>query len=736
MHRLFAIFLGFIVVGLAIWAIATPNESVRQMVASIDNWMYDQHLKLIIPDNAKASANNPIAIVDIDEKSLLEQGPWPWPRTRFAQLITNLREAGVNIIAFTLVFPEKSDTTASDYLKKIQANNPTQTELTQVLNRIINLHEGDDSLVKAVNGNDVISGILFNQYENYSKGLLPKPVLSVTNANLNNLLIPTFTGYLANFPDLQKNINHGGFISGIIDSDGIVRHVPLLANYKDGIYLSLALEAVKYYSGAPQIEIQFNKIGNKDAVEKIFLGNKIIYTDASGTISIPYQGHSHYFPYYSATDILNHRIPADQLSGKIIFVGATAPGISDLYPTPFESLFPGVEIQANIASAILGNFIPYTPSWSNGAEIAFIILIGGLLAIILPFLRSIALTAALFFLLITLVFTYGWLWMHEGLIFSFTIPLLTVVVLITMNLIYGFLFETRRHAILYKTFTKYVPPEYAKKVSEHPEQASLEGEIKTVTSLFLDIRHFTYISEILNEKELKEFLNLLFTSLSDIITQHTGIIDKYVGDMIIAFWSSDKDPLHCQHALTAAIEMQDKVTELQPKFKAFNVPLVRIGIGINTGEVNIGEIGSETRRAYTIIGDSVNLASRIQNLTKFYHAKTIVGENAYQQCREDFIFRHVDRITVKGRHAPSDIYELICKKEDSTDELLDELSFYNKALENYYHRRWKTAYDQFSTLEREHPDVKIYSIFIKRIEGFFESPPNESWNGVYARTTK
>ncbi|MBA3661899.1 MAG: adenylate/guanylate cyclase domain-containing protein [Gammaproteobacteria bacterium] len=733
LQKLYAIFLGLIVVGLSVWMVATPNKIVHQWIRGVDNFIYDQRLISLIAHKSPKGKTTAIAILDIDNKSLVEQGAWPWPRAKFAELINNLHEQGASVIASTIVFSEKSDTTATEYLKKLPSKNIEDAELVTALDRLIYLHEGDELLAEAAAKSNVILGVIFDQSANYFKGLLPPPEIEIANAaDLDKLVIPTMTAYLANYPELSLAAKQTGFVTGIVDNDGIIRRAPLLATYKNGIYFSLALQAVRNYQHITSVAAEFVSIGNKQVINKITLDKKNIYTDASGTIIIPYQGYAKFFPYYSATDVLNHRIPPNTLKGKIIFIGTSLPGLSDLRPTPFESLFPNVEIQANIANALLGNFIPHTPSWSKGAEIGLIILFGVLLAIVLPFMRAVSLAITLIVVIPFLIYAHFWLWSTKGLIFSFSIPLLTVLLLVTINLISGFLFESRRLDFLFKTFSKYVPPEYAKKISEHQDHLGFEGEARTVTILFTDIRHFTNIAENLDDMELKNFLNQLFTPLTEIILKHKGTIDKYVGDMIMAYWGAPgEDPLHKQHALESALAMQEKTHSLQAKFKQLNLPVVRIGIGINTGEVNIGEIGTDIRRSYTVIGDAVNLASRLEELSKKYRVKAIVGENTYADSDNLFLFRFLDRITVKGKRKPINIYELICQKDQAAEALIEELKKHEEALDYYYTQEWEVAFSLFSKLVEHYPHVKVYSIFLSRIREYLVSPPPENWDGTF-----
>lgn len=740
LYRLFRspILIGFLIVGISVWMVATPNKFVNDFITSFDNFMYDARLKMKASSkNPQQKSTSPIIIVDIDERSLAEQGTWPWPRAKFAELVTKLRQEGVSTIAFSIVFSKTSEEVATNYLAKMKAQKSNQVELMQVLNRIIYLYEGDNLLADAVKDHDVVLGIMFNQFPTYSIGLIPPPQFELTKADLNDVLIPAFSGYSANFPSLQNSAQHAGFVLGIADQDGIIRHSPLLVTYKEGIYPSLALEATKIFLHLSQIKIHFVPIGKTLAVDKIILGDKIINTDASGAISIPYQGRAHFFQHVSATDVLKNRIPSEMLKGKLVFVGTSVGGLGDLHPTPIASVFPGVEIQANIAAALMGNTVPYTPSWSKGAEMGLIILIGCILSVILPYFRALPLTLMFLALMGILFFSYIWLWEVQGLIFSFSIPIIAVFVLVTMNFIYGFFFASRQREILFKTFLKYVPKEYAKQVSESPPHVEHMIETRVVTILFSDIRHFTDITEKSSVNDITNLLNRFFNPMTEIITKHQGTVDKYIGDMIMAFWGAPlEDPLQKSHTLDAALEMQKKAGELRVEFAKLNLPPIKIGIGINTGEVNLGEIGSEIRRSYTVIGDAVNLASRLESLTKYYLAKIIVGENTYADNANNYIFRHLDKVTVKGKQTPIEIYELICKKEDATPQLLAELEQYNKASAFYYSRQWLKAYEYFFALTQAYPSVKIYSIYLKRAEKFLITPPGEDWNGTFIRVGK
>jgi adenylate cyclase len=303
-------------------------------------------------------------------------------------------------------------------------------------------------------------------------------------------------------------------------------------------------------------------------------------------------------------------------------------------------------------------------------------------------------------------------------------------------MLYGYLFETRRRERLKEMFGQYVPEKHIDEMLRSKDNYGLLGEDRDMTVLFADIRNFTTISESLSASQLKEVLNEFFTPMTEIIFRHRGTIDKYIGDLIMAFWGAPlKDRRHAKHAINAALDMQKMVEKIQAVFAEKNWPDIQIGIGLNSGVMSVGDMGSKFRRNYTVLGDAVNLGSRIESLTKYYDAKVMVSETT-QHNQKNFVFRELDRVRVKGKQKGIKIYEVICKTEEASAELLQELEKHHTALEHYYNQRWDEAYQLFTELSLSHSHHKLYALYLHRITEFKRTPPPENWDGVYAHANK
>ncbi len=536
-------------------------------------------------------------------------------------------------------------------------------------------------------------------------------------------------------PILQRAAKEGGFINIFADSDGIFRHVPMLMEYKNGVYPALALQAVISYLGT-SIELITPKYAGMEKLEGLKVGNTIVPLDITGQTLIPFIGASYTFPYYSATDILHNRINKNAIQGKIIFIGTSATGLGDLKATAIQNPFPGVEVQATIANGILEDDFSYRPAWTYGATVVITFLLGVLTSIVYPFLGPRILGSLTMLMPLSLLLINNWVWEQTGLVISLLVPVTLVFLSAILNMLYGYLFESRRRERLKEMFGQYVPAKHIDEMLVSSSDYALRGEDREMTVLFADIRGFTSISEGLTATQLVELLNTYFTPMTEIIFKKRGTIDKYVGDLIMAFWGAPlKDKNHARHALQTALSMQKKTQELRPIFKEKNWPEIKIGIGINSGVMSVGDMGSQYRRNYTVLGDNVNLASRVEGLTKFYGANIIVTE-ATQHKQPQFVFRKLDKVRVKGKQHGIDIYELLCEAYELTPELQNELQEYHRALNAYFAKNWDESYGIMETLHAAHPHKKIYSVYLDRINTFKQNPAPDNWDGVFTHTEK
>ncbi len=733
MRKYIPYILGLFFVIAAVWLLITPNRMIRLFIDRLNDFGYDFQLRTHVLTR-QATSLAPVVIIDIDDKSLKAAGRWPWPRDKLAVLTDKLKKDGAAVIAFDAFFPEKETNIGETVLTTLNQKKLLTSSLVTLLKKNEFLFDEDTVFAKSLAANQNILAIGFLPRPE-TQNFLPPPLLTLTPQEKSQLEIINAEGYISNIPVLQQAAKGGGFINVFADSDGIIRRTPLIMQYNGNVYASLALQAVLIYLGE-NIKLVAPVYDEVKKLEGVQIGNIIIPTDAKGQVLIPFIGKSYTFPYYSAIDVLQNHLPDNALTGKIVFVGTSATGAGDLVATAIDTPFPGVEIQATLANGILQNHFFYQPAWTLGANVVITLFLGLLITFIFPPLGPKTLGALLILLPTALILIEGWVWEQTGLILSILFPVLLILVIGILNIIYGYLFETRRREHLKEMFGQYVPKEHIEEMLQTTSDYGLRGEDREMTVLFADIRNFTFVSENLSAAELVEMLNTFFTPMTEIIFKYQGTVDKYVGDLLMAFWGAPlRDKHHSEHAIQAALEMQLAVTKMQPFLKAHNWPEIKIGIGIHSGIMSVGDMGSRFRRNYTVLGDAVNLASRIESLTKFYGVNIIVTENTIQYPSQ-FVFRQLDRVTVKGKKKIIVIYEVICFQSEMTRELKQELDLYYHALNYYFSQQWEYAEKLMHELHKAHPDKKIYSVYLNRIAEFKQNPLPPNWDGTYAHTVK
>lgn len=728
------LFAGLVITGL-MFNFTIINGKSWQFWQSFEARTYDARINATL----LGKTDSRVVIADIDEQSLATEGQFPWPRNRLAKLVENLHNAGAKVIAFDIVFAEPEDAPDKKLLDQLYAsglgNNPQFTRIAEPLRSQL---DRDTLFGASLSGKNVVMGYFFNN-DGSSKPVGTLPADSIPEKALKNkgLFIPEATSYGANLAILQQNAASGGFFSTSPDADGVLRKVPLLYRYGDQIYGSLALQALRLYVGHPDIEIVTEDFGRGQvAIDYIRLGDLTLPTDSIGQVLVPYFGPQKSFKYLSADDILQGRLEPESLKDKIVLVGTSAMGLLDLRSTPVDPAYPGVEIHASIIAGALNNAFRAESLEKLGMDATVLLFFGLLASVLLPLLTP-ALSLIFSGISLALIILINWYAWVNGLVLALAAPLATVLILLAGNMAYGFLFESRGRRHLKEMFGQYVPPELVQEMSENPEKFNLDGESRLMTVLFADIRSFTTISESLNPRELKDLLNRYFTPMTEIIHHNRGTIDKYVGDMIMSFWGAPlNDPDHANHAVSAALQMLQKAQELNPELQKLGYPEIKMGIGLNTGPMNVGNMGSEFRMAYTVLGDSVNLGSRLEGLTKVYGVNLMVSDSTARSA-DDYIYRELDRVVVKGQSKPVTIYEPLCHKEQLTQELKDELGLAKRALKLFHAQDWDNAEMQFISLMQAHPDVYIYPLYVKeRIPFFRQNPPPEGWQGEFWHTSK
>ena len=491
-----------------------------------------------------------------------------------------------------------------------------------------------------------------------------------------------------------------------------------------------------YLDNPPVTPVFADYTGGDAELEELSIGGLRIPVDNRARALIPYRGPRESFRYISLSDIMNDRIGADEIRGKIALMGTSAPGLLDLRVTPVDPVYPGVEAHANLIAGILDGKLKRNPAYAEGAQLMVVVVLGVLLAVLLSFLSVVGATVLTGLVLVTLVASNLALYQYANFLLPVASSVLLIAALFAVNTVWGYFTETRSKKKITGFFGQYVPPEIAEEMSENMDLSVFEPSSKECTILFTDVRGFTTISEGLDPKALSDLMNNFLTPLTRVIYSHRGTIDKYMGDCIMAFWGAPvPNTNHAHTAVIAALAMHDRLKELQTEFKSKNWPEIKIGIGLNTGRVSVGNMGSELRLAYTVMGDAVNLASRLEGITKEYGADIIVGENTVKAA-PDIIFRELDRVRVKGKEQAVSIFQPIGPKSEIGEDTIKRLDVFNVALMAYRRQEWDSAEAQLRHLHETSPENKLYTLFLDRIPVLRDKDLGANWDGAFTFESK
>jgi adenylate cyclase len=707
----------------------------------VEAFTYDARVVLTMP----GTPDPRIVIVDLDERSLAAEG-WPWPRHRFATLTEQLFDRyGIGVLGFDVAFvePDNQAIRLWDRLHSEEFSGLVPQARAAEIRAELNY---DRRFADAVRGRSVVLGYFFKPVvrddEQAAVGVLCAPLIDDQAARLYDVDFVVAAGHGASIPPLAEAAPRCGFFDNpaAAADDGVYRRVPLLQQYEGAIYPSLALAVARLALGDPPVELEFEppEIRTSLHLERVRLGPLAIPVDERVAAYVPYRGDNRTFTYISAVDVLRGEVEDPQrLRDAIVLVGTTAAGLFDLRSTPVNKVFTGVEVHANLVSGILDGRIRQKAPYYAGIEVVMHLVIALLLAWAfarLPALASAAVSAAV---LATITGTAFALWSYANFIMPFGVPLVFTLMLVMAQLLYGYFIEARGKREIAKLFGQYVPPQLVEEMAEHPEAISMDGESREMSVLFSDVRNFTSISEKLEARELAAMVNTFLTQQTGVIQQHRGTIDKYIGDLVMAFWGAPlPDVDHAMHAVMAGMRMQSAVRELDVEFDRRGWPRLQIGVGINSGRMSVGNMGSSFRMAYTVMGDAVNLASRLEGLTKEYGVGVLISEHTRDLLPSDWAFREVDRVIVKGRSTPVAIYEPMGPKDQLDPELRQDLARHRGAMQLYRAQRWDEAELEFFNLQqgpRPHP---VYALFIQRIMHLREHPPGADWDGAYVFTRK
>lgn len=706
---------------------------VSPLIKELNNRIYDQIINLSL----RHQPQNPrIVIIDIDEKSVQKEGRWPWPRDKMAELITKLKQAGIVTIGLDIVMSEAEINYALGLKNKLARLNttPTQTENQFILSldKIAPEVDNDQAFIKTLLDHNIVLGYLFQNDPSIKKGTLPAVInIGTPNIDLHAALFQ-FKGYNGVLTSFINASTKGGFVSNIPDRDGTVRHAIMLAQYDNKVYASFPLAIAMNYLLANNVSI----VSKDNEMTGLTLDGLFIPTNSQSQVLVPYWDSIGNLEYYSATDILQNKIDPKELQGSIAIVGSSMTLLADLHETPVAQSFPGVEIVGNVVKGIVAQDITKPFNWNSPIGLLYFALLGIFFALLFP-------TFGLFGKLVIIIISLAGIPALTAYMFAYKNSYISSGFLLTLivfqavaNYIYDFIMERRQKRKISQLFGQYVPQDYVRELIESPQNYNMEGLTRNMTVQFTDIRNFTDTCENLDASGVKHLLNAFFTPITEIIFSQRGTIDKYVGDMIVAFWGAPlEDNEHAYHAIVTSLLMFKNLPEINQGLQSQGLPLVNIGIGLATGQMNVGDMGSEFRRAYTVLGDTVNLASRLQDLTKFYQVNILVNDIT-RSNQDGFVWKAIDKVAVKGRKTALTIYQPLGIVTEASPELLTELNHYKVALELYYNQHWIAAEKEFSALCTSYPHIYLYTMYLDRIKEFKENPPAEDWDGVFIHTHK
>ena len=718
-----------------------------EVLNRLDSIIYDTRLRATMP----RTLDERIVIIDVDEKSLAEVGRWPWGRDKLAALVEELFENHkVALLGFDVVFAEADDSSGLKRLKQLAQNEMRdQPGFADRLEQIQASLDYDAVFAKTLEKRAVVLGYyLTSDRDGRASGVLPKAVMGPESLQGRPIRFTSWNGYGSNIDSIAQAAPMAGFFNSITEGDGVVRSIPLLAEYKGQYYESLSLAMFRMLAGLPRVEPGFPRekflTRNYQGLESILLhqGDKTLALPVDDRVAtlVPFRGsggaNGGSFRYISAADVLSRRVAPALLQGKIVLLGTTAPGLLDLRVTPVGETYPGVETHANVLSGFLDGKIFVKPDYAIGFEIVVLAVAGLLLALALPVLsapRAVAVSAAVIGTVVALNF---WLFMGYGLVLPLASALTMALTAFALNMSYGYFVESKSKRELAQLFGTYVPPELVDEMVKDPDSYSMKAATRELTVMFCDMRGFTKMSETMDPTQLQALLNSVFSRLTSLIRGNRGTIDKYMGDCVMAFWGAPVEtPDHAALAVKTSMEMILAVRELNVEHRAQGLPEIGIGIGLNTGTMCVGDMGSNIRRSYTVIGDAVNLGSRLEGLTKTYGVDIVVSEST-RRLADGFVWQELDKVRVKGKQEAVAIYLPLQPVQSAEVHQAAEPKAWGLALKAYRAQDWDQCDVQLLNLQRLNAKKYLYQLYAERVASMRLLPFDPGWDGATNFETK
>ncbi|MBI4390121.1 MAG: CHASE2 domain-containing protein [Nitrospinae bacterium] len=748
------------VIGLSITALALAGYWADPLPARrLDLLLQDVHFRWRGPVSPGAD----VVVAAIDEKSIDELGRWPWPRGVMAGLVEALQNYQARVVGFDVVFSSPDPSSGLESLKSLRdearALGPNGAPILPLLDRHIDRADNDQRFAQILNRSPgAVLGFFFHfnrrGLEHVSDAERRAAFQSVQYAQFRGFIksrpdidlesIPFRSAYAveANIPILAQSARNAGYIGFDVGPDGTVRKLPLIVKHFDkgsgrsSFFTPFSVRILERYLDGSLL-FKVNPLG----IEKVLLdaADPIeIPTGPSGEFFINFTGTR--FPEFSIADIVNRRAnlaPPDRFKDKIVLIGATAAALEDLRATPFDPVYPGVHLHATAVDNILRNNFLRRPDWLPLANSALLLVFGPLLTAVYSRVRPAAGPWVLTGLFAAQCAANHWLFACRHILSASVFPLLENILIFAGIMVYRFATEEKQKRLIKNVFGHYLSPTVVDQLMKNPGNLKLGGEEKRLTAYFTDLEGFTAVAEKLSPEELVRLLNSFLTEMTDILLKYEGTLDRYDGDAIKAFFGA---PVyfgdHARRACWVCVEMQGRLAELRKTWKREDKPELYMRVGINTGPMVVGNLGSKKRMAYGMNGDSVNLAARLEGANKYYGTYSLIGESTYREAKDFIEARELDSVRVVGRDNPVKIYELLGKTGEMDPGVRKSLPFYNRGLELYKGRQWDEATACFTQAIEAHPGDRPAKVYLGRCSRFKDQPPPQDWDGAFNLESK
>lgn len=713
----------------------------------LDDLYYDARLRATVP----ATLDPRVVIVDIDEKSLAELGQWPWPRDRLADVVDQLFDRqGIALLGLDTVFAEADQHSGLRRLQDLATRELADVPgLSARLEALGPRLDPDQRLARALRDRPVVLGYYFtSDRQGHTSGVLPPPVLHQADLNGHAMQATRWTGFGSNIAPLAEAAPQAGFFNALADGDGVVRSLPLLAEHGGAYYESLALAMFRRLQGLPRVAPQHGAAGVMSGSESIPRGLQLRHGEQATSLPadermamlVPYRGsggpQGGSYTYVSAADVLAGRLPPDLLRGRIVLLGTTVPGLMDLRVTPVGEAYPGVETHANLLSGMLDGRLLVRPDYAPGYELLTLLVSGLVLALGLPLLSATRAVVLSLGVAGMLVGCNLWLYTAHHLVLPLASSLVTAGLAFALNMSYGYLVESRAKRELAQLFGTYVPPELVQQMLQDPERYSMAASTREMTVLFCDLKGFTTLAEHMEPAQVQALLNTVFTRLTQVIRRHGGTVDKYMGDCVMAFWGAPVEAGdHARRAVAAAQDMLCEIDALNAGHGRSGRPPIGAGIGVSTGLMCVGDMGSDLRRSYTVVGDAVNLGARLESLSRVYGVDLVASEATRAACPQ-LVWQELDRVCVKGKADAVAVFTPWGPDEALLPARRDELGRWQEALQSWRTQDWDGCEQQLDHLQASGAKKVLYRLYAQRVASMRLSPPGPDWDGAISFDSK